>query len=170
MVDIIFWKPNDLRGILYSRAFGVADYEFDIGFPFFEMADPIWRTWIFWNSTIFAQLCTLGFSGSLITNFKLDFQNSIWRIQYGRHKNSKSVQFHQNSVLGSFWGLCLRFRHPTLSKTQRQLRGRNRILSSSRCFIRVRPLACHWNTNPLSHSSWNTDYRMVIHTLYRKLW
>ena len=28
--DIIFWKPNDFRGTLYSRAFGVADYELDI--------------------------------------------------------------------------------------------------------------------------------------------
>ena len=44
MADIIFWKSNDFRGTLYCRAFGVADYEFDIGFPFVEMADPIWRT------------------------------------------------------------------------------------------------------------------------------
>ena len=50
MVDIIFWAPNDFRGTLYSRAFGIVDYEFDIGFPFFEMADPIWRTWHFGNS------------------------------------------------------------------------------------------------------------------------
>ena len=85
MADIIFWKPNDFRGTLFSGAFGVADYEFDIGFPFFEMADLIWRTWHFGNSTIFAELCTQGFSGSLITNFKLDFLNSIQRIQYGRH-------------------------------------------------------------------------------------
>ena len=41
MADIIFWKPNDFRGTLYSRAF---DYEFDIEFPFFKIADPIWRT------------------------------------------------------------------------------------------------------------------------------
>ena len=34
MTDIIFWKPNDFRATLYSRAFGVADYELDIGFPF----------------------------------------------------------------------------------------------------------------------------------------
>ena len=39
------------------------------------MADPIWQTWNFGNSTIFAQLCTRGFPGSLITNIKLDFQN-----------------------------------------------------------------------------------------------
>ena len=44
MSDIIFWKRNEFRGSLYSRAFGVADYEFDIGFPFFEMTDPIWWT------------------------------------------------------------------------------------------------------------------------------
>ena len=30
MADIIFWEPNDSRGTLYSKAFGVADYEFDI--------------------------------------------------------------------------------------------------------------------------------------------
>ena len=30
MAEIIFWKPNDFRGTLYSRAFGVADYEFDL--------------------------------------------------------------------------------------------------------------------------------------------
>ena len=44
MADIIFWKSNDFRGTLYSRAFEVADYEFDIGFSEFEMADLIWRT------------------------------------------------------------------------------------------------------------------------------
>ena len=51
-------KSNDFRGTLYPKAFGVADYEFD-------------------NSTIFAQLWTRGFSGSLITDFKLDYHNSI---------------------------------------------------------------------------------------------
>ena len=70
-----FGNPTIFVG-LYSQAFGVADNEFDIGFQFFEMADPLSRTWNFGNSTIFAQLCTRGFSGSLITNFKLDFQNS----------------------------------------------------------------------------------------------
>ena len=44
MANIIFWEPNDFREPLYSRAFEVADYEFDIGFPFFKMADPIsWK-------------------------------------------------------------------------------------------------------------------------------
>ena len=42
MVDIIFWKPKDFRGTLFSKTSGVADYEFDIEFPFFEMADPIY--------------------------------------------------------------------------------------------------------------------------------
>ena len=32
MADIIFWKPNDCRGTLYSGVFGVADYEMQIGF------------------------------------------------------------------------------------------------------------------------------------------
>ena len=44
MEDIISWKPNNFRGTLYSKAFELADYEFDIGFSFFEMADPIWWT------------------------------------------------------------------------------------------------------------------------------
>ena len=44
MTDLIFWKPNHSRGASYSRAFGVVDYEIDIGFLFFGMADPIWRT------------------------------------------------------------------------------------------------------------------------------
>ena len=39
MADIIFWKLNDFRGTFCSRAFGVADYEFDTGFPFFDMAN-----------------------------------------------------------------------------------------------------------------------------------
>ena len=44
MADIIFWKPNDFRGTLYSKVFEVTDYEFDIGFPELKMADPIWWT------------------------------------------------------------------------------------------------------------------------------
>ena len=44
MADIIFWKSNDFRGTLYSRAFGVADYELDIGFSERHIADPIWQT------------------------------------------------------------------------------------------------------------------------------
>ena len=48
MADIIFWKPNDFRETLYSRAIGVADYEFDIRFPFFEMADmKFWKLYDF---------------------------------------------------------------------------------------------------------------------------
>ena len=44
MAGIIFWKPNDFRGTLYSKVLEVAGYEFDIGFSEFKMADPIWRT------------------------------------------------------------------------------------------------------------------------------
>ena len=44
MADIIFWKPNGIRATLYSKVFEVADYEFDIGFLEFKMADPIWKT------------------------------------------------------------------------------------------------------------------------------
>ena len=52
--DIIFWESNDFRGTLYSKVSEVADCEFNIGFPFFELAGPIWWTWNFGNSTIFA--------------------------------------------------------------------------------------------------------------------
>ena len=41
MVDIIFWKANDFHVTLYSKVFKVADYEFDIWFSEFKMADPI---------------------------------------------------------------------------------------------------------------------------------
>ena len=42
--DIQFWKPHDFVKTLYSKAFGVADYEFDIGFSEFKMADIIfWK-------------------------------------------------------------------------------------------------------------------------------
>ena len=44
MSDIQFWKPHDFRETLNSEAFGVDDYEFDIGFTEFKMADLIWRT------------------------------------------------------------------------------------------------------------------------------
>ena len=44
MADIIFWKPNDFCGTLYSKVSKVADYEFDIGFSFFEMTVRIWWT------------------------------------------------------------------------------------------------------------------------------
>ena len=53
-VDIIFWNANGFRGTLYSKVFEVADYEFDIGFSEFKITDPIWWTWNFGNSTIFA--------------------------------------------------------------------------------------------------------------------
>ena len=32
MVDMKFWKLYDFRTTLYSGVFGVADYEFQIGF------------------------------------------------------------------------------------------------------------------------------------------
>ena len=44
MVGMKFWKLYDFRISLYSAVFEVADYEFDIGFSDFKMADPIWRT------------------------------------------------------------------------------------------------------------------------------
>ena len=60
MTDIIFWKPNDFRETLYFRAFVIADYEFDLGFPFFEMADP--SNMGFWKLCDF---CTTLYSGVL---------------------------------------------------------------------------------------------------------
>ena len=52
MADIIFWKANDVRGTSYSKAFEVADYEFDIRFSEFKIADPICKT-IFWEPNDF---------------------------------------------------------------------------------------------------------------------
>ena len=43
MADMKFWKLYDFRKSRYSTVFDVADYEFDIGFLEFKMADPIWR-------------------------------------------------------------------------------------------------------------------------------
>ena len=37
MAEIIFLKPNDFRGTLYTKVFEVADYEFDIGFSKFKL-------------------------------------------------------------------------------------------------------------------------------------
>ena len=37
-------SKNHLISTLYSKVFVVADYEFDIGFSEFRMADPIWWT------------------------------------------------------------------------------------------------------------------------------
>ena len=44
MSDMEFWKPHNFRETLYSEAFRVADYEFEIGFSEFKMAEPICRT------------------------------------------------------------------------------------------------------------------------------
>ena len=42
MADV--WKSNDFHIILYFKVFEVADYEFDIGFSEFKMADLIcWK-------------------------------------------------------------------------------------------------------------------------------
>ena len=66
-----FWK-------LYSKAFVVADYEFDNGFSEFKMVNPIWRSQYFGNATIFMELCTPGLLRSLITNLTSDFHFSKW--------------------------------------------------------------------------------------------
>ena len=44
MEDIIFRERNDFRGTSYAKDSEVADCEFNIGFPFFELAGPIWWT------------------------------------------------------------------------------------------------------------------------------
>ena len=80
MSDMQLWEPHDFRETLYSEAFWAADYEFDIGFSEFKIADPIWRTYNFGNRTIFVKLCTPGLLASLITNFKSDFHFSKWRV------------------------------------------------------------------------------------------
>ena len=74
MADIISWKPNDFRETLYSRVFGVADYEFDIQFPFFEMVDPIWRTWNFGNYDVRTTLYS-GVFGVANYEFQIGFSD-----------------------------------------------------------------------------------------------
>ena len=44
MSDMQFWKPHDFRETLYLEVSEVADYEFDIRFLEFKMADAIWWT------------------------------------------------------------------------------------------------------------------------------
>ena len=63
MSEMQFWKPHDFRETLYLKAFEVADYEFDIGFSEFKMADSIWRAKYFGNPTIFVELCSPGLLG-----------------------------------------------------------------------------------------------------------
>ena len=41
MAAITFWKANDFHITLYSKVFEVTDYEFDIGFSEFKMADKV---------------------------------------------------------------------------------------------------------------------------------
>ena len=41
MADIIFWNPSNFHGTLYSKVSEGADYEFDIGFSFLEIAGSI---------------------------------------------------------------------------------------------------------------------------------
>ena len=52
---------NNFPDIVYSRIFGVADYESEIRFWKFKMADPIWRT----SNKIFQQF----FGYSVLENF-----------------------------------------------------------------------------------------------------
>ena len=44
MVDTKFWKLYDFRITLYSGVFRVADYEFQIVFSEFRIANLIWQT------------------------------------------------------------------------------------------------------------------------------
>ena len=104
-------ETNDIRGTLYPKVFEVADYEFDIGFSEFKMADPIWRTWYFGIPTIFVELCAPRFLRSLITNLTSDFRNSKWRTQYGRHNILETQWFSRNFVLKGFWDRWLRIWH-----------------------------------------------------------
>ena len=104
MADIILWKRNKFRGSLGSKVFKVADYEFDIGFSEFKMANLILQTYYFGNLMIFVELCTQRFLRSLITNLTSNCHFSKWRVQYeiletlrfSHNSNSKSD--FQNSV------------------------------------------------------------------------
>ena len=82
------------------RVFGVADYESEVGFSKFEMANSIWRTKFKKITNVI--ICIYGFFESLITNLKTDFQNSKWRIQYGGQNLRKSAYKRYNLYLWVF--------------------------------------------------------------------
>ena len=47
-------------------------------------------------------LCIWGFLGTLITNLKLDFENSKWRIQYGGRQIESFINFYDTLYLVVF--------------------------------------------------------------------
>ena len=67
MVDMKFWELYDFRITLYSRVFGVADYEFQIGFLEFHIADLIWQTQNFEIYLVLSKFCAWMFLRSLFT-------------------------------------------------------------------------------------------------------
>ena len=79
MSDMQFWKLHDFRETLYSKAFGVADYEFDIGFSKFKITDII-----FWKpNKFFGTLYSRAFE---VADYKFDIgfpcfemADPIWR-------------------------------------------------------------------------------------------
>ena len=54
------------------------------------------------HGLIFIKTCIQGFSGPLITNPTSDFENSKWRIQYGRQIFRKWSNFYKNLYPGDF--------------------------------------------------------------------
>ena len=99
----------------YLGVFEVSDYESEIRTSKFKMADPIWRSsiWFFcWNLDNFALIylgtVTWGFLRSLITNLKLEPQNLKRRIQYGGRVYDflvKLWQFCSNLLRNGYLGV-----------------------------------------------------------------
>ena len=79
--------------IVTITVFGVADYESDVRFSKFRMADPIWRSKFSKKGKLMLNFGFKGFWGRMITNLKSDFQNSKWRIQHGG-QNFQKRQFN----------------------------------------------------------------------------
>ena len=57
----------------YSGVFGVADYESDVSFPNFKMADPIWRMTFLKNNEICLKLFTREVFGVAKNEYDIGF-------------------------------------------------------------------------------------------------
>ena len=90
------------------RVFWVADYESDIRFPKFKMADPIRRPLKWYFLRIFIKIFTTWFFGWLITNLMSDFQNLRWWIQYGGRRSVTFQEYWWKFLLWGFSGGWLR--------------------------------------------------------------
>ena len=99
----VLLESHDIR---YSQVYHVFDYDTELRFPKFKMADSIWRTNFRKSSNLF-ETRQLKVFRSLITILTSDFENSKWRIQYGG-LILKSHLIFWNSVFRSFEGRWLR--------------------------------------------------------------